>query len=69
MRLVAQDEAPFLEATEPGGRRFLGAAAACRVLRELGGPWALAGRLYLVPPVGWLADRYYSRISRRRAWW
>ena len=47
----------------------MGAAAANRVLRELGGFWALAGALYLLPPVGWLEDRYYARVARRRAWW
>ena len=52
-----------------GGRAFLGAAAVNRVLRELGGFWAVAGALYLVPPVGWMEDRYYSRVARRRAWW
>jgi predicted DCC family thiol-disulfide oxidoreductase YuxK len=58
-----------LEAIEPGGRRFVGAAAVNRVLRELGAVWRLPGSLYLVPPVGWLEDRYYARVARRRAWW
>jgi predicted DCC family thiol-disulfide oxidoreductase YuxK len=39
------------------------------VLRELGGGWALLGSLYLVPPVGWVEDRYYWRVARRRRWW
>lgn len=59
----------MLEATEAGGRRFTGAAAVNRVLRELGGPWRLLGALYLVPPLGRLEDRYYARVARRRAWW
>ena len=46
----------------------MGAAAANRVLRELGGLWRVLGSLYLVPPIGWLEDRYYSRVARRRAW-
>jgi predicted DCC family thiol-disulfide oxidoreductase YuxK len=58
-----------LEAIELDGRRFVGAAAVNRVLRELGGIWRLIGSLYLVPPIGWLEDRYYARVARRRAWW
>ena len=60
---------PVLKAEEAGGRVFTGAAAVNRVLRELGGGWRLLGSLYLVPPLGWLEDRYYSRVSTRRAWW
>ena len=56
-------------AVEAGGRRFEGAAAINRVLRELGGGWALVGALYLVPPVQWVEDRYYGLVARRRAWW
>ena len=69
IELVGVDDAPSLAATEPGGRRFEGAAAANRVLRELGGPWRALGSLYLLPPVRWLEDRYYARVARRRAWW
>ena len=54
---------------EPGGRKFEGAAAINRVLRELGGVWSVLGFLYLVPPVRWVEDRYYRRVARRRAWW
>jgi len=53
---------------EPGGRRFEGAAGISRVLRELGGGWSVLGSLYLVPPVGWVEDRYYQRVARRRKW-
>ena len=60
---------PLLKAEEPGGRTFTGAAAANRVLRELGGLWRMLGSLYLVPPIGWLEDRYYARVARHRAWW
>lgn len=56
-------------AVEPGGRRFEGAGAVSRVWRELGGVWRVLGALYLVPPLGWVADRYYARVARRRAWW
>jgi predicted DCC family thiol-disulfide oxidoreductase YuxK len=52
-----------------GGGRFEGAAGINRVLRELGGGWRVLGSLYLVPPVGWLEDRYYRRVARRRSWW
>ena len=61
-------DAPALVATEPNGGRYTGAAAVNRVLRELGGVWRLLGSLYLVPPIGWLEDRYYARVARRRAW-
>jgi predicted DCC family thiol-disulfide oxidoreductase YuxK len=56
-------------AVESGGRKFEGAAAINRVLRELGGGWRLLGSLYLVPPARWAEDRYYRRVARRRAWW
>lgn len=55
-------------AVERGGRRFEGAAAISRVLRELGGAWRALGALYLVAPVGRLEDRYYRRVARRRSW-
>ncbi|HEV2028657.1 MAG TPA: DUF393 domain-containing protein [Candidatus Dormibacteraeota bacterium] len=51
-----------------GDRRFEGAAGISRVLRELGGGWQVLGSLYLVPPLGWLEDRYYKRVARRRSW-
>jgi predicted DCC family thiol-disulfide oxidoreductase YuxK len=53
---------------EAGGRKFEGAAGISRVLRELGGGWRLLGSLYLVPPLGWVEDRYYRRVARRRKW-
>jgi predicted DCC family thiol-disulfide oxidoreductase YuxK len=56
-------------AVEPGGRKFEGAAAINRVLRELGGGWALVAGLYRVAPIEWVEDRYYARVARRRAWW
>jgi len=55
-------------AVESGGR-FEGAAGINRVLRELGGGWRVLGSLYLVAPIGWLEDRYYKRVARRRRWW
>jgi predicted DCC family thiol-disulfide oxidoreductase YuxK len=56
-------------AVETSGRKFEGAAAINRVLRELGGGWWLLGSLYVVPPVRWVEDLYYRRVARRRAWW
>ena len=60
---------PALKAREPDGESFEGAAAVNRLLRELGGFWGLAGSLYVEPPIGWLEDRYYARVARKRAWW
>jgi predicted DCC family thiol-disulfide oxidoreductase YuxK len=56
-------------AVEAGGRKFEGAAAINRVLRELGGVWSVLGSFYGVPPLRWVEDRYYARVARRRAWW
>jgi predicted DCC family thiol-disulfide oxidoreductase YuxK len=39
------------------------------VLRELGGGWRALGSLYLLRPIGWVEDRYYERVAKRRAWW
>ena len=55
-------------AVEKGGR-FEGAAGISRVMRELGGGWRVVGSLYLVPPIGWVEDKYYGRVARRRSWW
>jgi predicted DCC family thiol-disulfide oxidoreductase YuxK len=56
-------------AVDTGGRKFEGAAAINRTLRELGGGWAALSSLYGVPPLRWVEDRYYARVARRRAWW
>ena len=56
-------------AVEPAGAKFEGAAGINRVLRELGGGWAVVGALYQVPPIKWIEDRYYGRVARRRALW
>jgi len=56
-------------AVEAEGRKFEGAAAINRVLRELGAGWRLVGSLYELPPIRWVEDRYYGRVARRRAWW
>jgi predicted DCC family thiol-disulfide oxidoreductase YuxK len=67
--LTREEVARASWAVEPGGRRFEGAAAISRVLRDLGGGWRLLGALYLFPPAGWLEDRYYARVAWRRRWW
>jgi predicted DCC family thiol-disulfide oxidoreductase YuxK len=56
-------------AVEPGGRKFEGAAGINRVLRELGGGWAVLSWLYRLRPIRWVEDRYYGRVARKRAWW
>jgi acetyl esterase len=66
---LTREEADRASWVVDGGRRFEGAAGISRVLRELGGGWRLLGSLYLVPPVGWLEDKYYNRVARRRSWW
>jgi predicted DCC family thiol-disulfide oxidoreductase YuxK len=54
---------------ESAGRKFEGAAAINRAMRELGQGWALLAALYRVAPIRWIENRYYSRVARRRAWW
>jgi predicted DCC family thiol-disulfide oxidoreductase YuxK len=56
-------------AVEPGGKKFEGAAAINRVLKELGGGWAVLAALYQLPPIRWAQNAYYQRVARRRAWW
>lgn len=48
------------------GRRWEGAAAINRALRQLGGLWPLVGALYAVPPIRWVEDRVYSWVARNR---
>ena len=69
LRLTRQEVDRAAWAVEAGGRKFEGAAAINRVLRQLGGGWWLVGSLYRVTPARWVEDRYYSRVARRRAWW
>jgi predicted DCC family thiol-disulfide oxidoreductase YuxK len=69
LRLTRGEVGRAAWAVEPGGGRFEGAAAINRVLRELGGGWAVLGWLYRVAPIGWVEDRYYARVARRRGWW
>ena len=49
------------------GRVYVRSAAALRIARELGFPWALAYGLIVVPPV--VGDRVYDFIAARRYRW
>jgi predicted DCC family thiol-disulfide oxidoreductase YuxK len=69
LRLTREEVGRAAWAVERGGARFEGAAAINRVLRELGGGWAVLAWFYRVPPIRWVEDRYYARVARRRAWW
>jgi predicted DCC family thiol-disulfide oxidoreductase YuxK len=53
-------------AVEPEGRAFAGAAAANRVLKELGGKYARIARWYQFAPVRLLEDLAYPVIARYR---
>jgi predicted DCC family thiol-disulfide oxidoreductase YuxK len=55
-------------AVEPGGRKFEGAAAVNRTLKELGGGWAVLAAAYSIPPIQWVQDAYYRRVARKRSW-
>jgi len=48
------------------GRRFEGAGALNRVLRELGGGWSALGALYRLPLLGAVEDAAYSWLARNR---
>lgn len=48
------------------GRRYEGAAAVNRVLRELGG-WRLLALPYAVPPLRWCEEGFYRWFARHRA--
>jgi predicted DCC family thiol-disulfide oxidoreductase YuxK len=50
------------------GRRWGGAAAISRTLRQLGGAWPIVAALYAVPPIAWLADRLYRWVAAHRGW-
>src|SRR5689334_14887437 len=54
-------------AVDAAGRKFAGAAAFNRVLRELGGGWAALGTLYRFAPLRWLEDLVYRWIATHRS--
>ena len=60
--LTRQDVDRFVWAIEPTGRRFRGAAAAGRVLRELGGAWRVLGWAAALPGAGLV----YAIVARAR---
>jgi predicted DCC family thiol-disulfide oxidoreductase YuxK len=49
-------------AIEPSGRRYRGAAAVARALREMGGGWRVLGWLARLPG----ADLVYAAVARLR---
>ena len=60
--LTRQDVDRFVWAIEPTGRRFRGASAAGRVLRELGGAWRGLGWAAALPGAGLV----YALVARLR---
>jgi predicted DCC family thiol-disulfide oxidoreductase YuxK len=60
-------------AIDAAGNKWSGAAASNRIWRELGGAWAILGRLCLFPPFGWIEDRVYDWVAAHRGqlarWW
>jgi predicted DCC family thiol-disulfide oxidoreductase YuxK len=64
--LTRDDVDRFVWTVEPSGRRFRGAAAIGRVLRELGGGWRLLGWAAALPGAGIgyaLVARVRGRLS------
>lgn len=60
--LTHDDVAGAVWAIEPSGRRLSGAAAAARVLREMGGGWRVLGQLARLPGAGLV----YALVARTR---
>ena len=52
---------------ERDGRRSEGAAAVSRVMREMGGVWAVLARAYRLPPVAFIEEGGYRWFARRRS--
>jgi predicted DCC family thiol-disulfide oxidoreductase YuxK len=50
------------------GKVFTHSDAICQILKTMGGPWALLGKLGLLLPKG-LRDRLYRFIARNRYRW
>lgn len=49
------------------GRRLEGAAAASRVMREMGGGWAVVARGYRIRPLAIVEEAVYRWFARNRA--
>jgi predicted DCC family thiol-disulfide oxidoreductase YuxK len=49
-----------------GDRVEGGSRAVAYALRATDGPWTVAGRLLLVPPVSWVAPSVYRLVARYR---
>jgi predicted DCC family thiol-disulfide oxidoreductase YuxK len=60
--LTREDVERFAWAIEPSGRRFRGAAAVARVLREMGGGWRVLGWAATLPGAGLV----YALVARTR---
>jgi predicted DCC family thiol-disulfide oxidoreductase YuxK len=61
--LTREDVDRFVWAIEPSGRRFRGAAAVGRVLRELSGAWRVVGWAAALPGAGLV----YAIVARGRS--
>jgi predicted DCC family thiol-disulfide oxidoreductase YuxK len=60
--LTRRDVDRYVWALEPSGRRFRGARAAGRVLREMGGGWRVLGWAAALPGAGLV----YALVARLR---
>ena len=60
--LTRRDVDRYVWAVEPTGRRYRGAAAVSRVLREMGGGWRVLGRAAALPGAGLV----YALVARVR---
>jgi predicted DCC family thiol-disulfide oxidoreductase YuxK len=74
--LTPQETASAAWIVDAAGRRFAGAAAINRALRELGGLWLAPAALYDCPPLRFFENRCYPWFARNRGhfgplygWW
>lgn len=54
-------------AIEPDGRRFEGAAAVSRVMREMGGGWTGLASMYRLRPAAVVEEAVYRWFARNRS--
>jgi predicted DCC family thiol-disulfide oxidoreductase YuxK len=52
---------------DPDGRRLGGAAAVSRVMREMGGGWAMVARAYRLRPAAAVEEAVYRWFARNRS--